>query len=383
VSSREEKKDKERDVRIQREADEKKRHAKPYIEPYDEDFLASKSDKKKSSSSKKEEKRERSSARAEVLTDPVPAVPTVPLDRLERQLDPNMEYAATYIANRRAEPSRSKSYIKGSAPPSVPTPPPPSTMFAVPDDDEVYRSSAKPRRGSSDTMRSATRDKAYKKSSKEMLDDRIPEVTMGESPRSRYPASFSQSTTSSPIIGGSSPPRREAPQRTTTMPIDAGYTRPVPGISRAQTFSGYGEGPSPPKDRGRSRSKMHSQIDEEYVSDEEYETSRHRDRKHRSSRKEEPQSEVRRYQYQGPGRATKPMDTHYRPTEVSDYPLYSTSAYSTSPTSRPMAPRESSYSSTGPSYQVHTSKFYAPEDVQYSDHHFTSHYPRDDYGTAY
>ncbi|KFA76663.1 hypothetical protein S40288_04433 [Stachybotrys chartarum IBT 40288] len=385
---KEKEKDKQREKEIkrerEREADEKKKYAKsPYIEEYEIESPLSKSDKKKSSSSKKQdEKRERSSHRAEVLPDPVPAVPTVP----EQYHDVNLSYAALYIEATRAKSNasgipRSKTYLRDQ-PPAVPTPPPApgmTSVFPVPDEEDIRRSSAKARRGSSDTIRSVTRDKAYKKSSREFLDDQIPEVVAG-SPRLRHHPQLHKSATTAPAMA-SSPPRHDLP-RTKTMPIDPEYSRPTPGnLSRAQTFSGYGETAAPPKDRGRSRSRMHSQIQEEYESEDEYEAAR-RERKHRSSKKDVPKESVQRY-HVSEGR-TKAHSSFVRPVDPQADYYYSTSPYSSSGARHgerpPMPPREAGYSSGFP--KIKTSKAYGAEDIHYSPHYHQSTY-RDDYPSVY
>lgn len=355
--------EKQRDKEIRRETDEKKRHARPYIESYDEDS-PSKSDKKKSSSKRYEEKRDRSSGREDA--------PMPPLQ--QRSSSEAYFYAQSYIQASKAKGApgiqRSATYHpRVPQPPAAPTPPPVAAQspFAAPPEEEIRRSSARPRRGSADEQRRLSRERSYRASSREALDDPI---VVSASPAARHTAQFQKSASTTPVMS-SSPPRVT---RTTTMPVDAGFSRPVPGIARAQTFNSFGE--SAP--RGRDRSRMHSQIEEESDSDDVYERrARERDHKHRSRRHRSPEARpenVSRYQVEG-GR-TKPQSYSRRlDAEADPYRYYSTAGgIPVVETRPPMPPREGSYSAPGMKFpKVRTSKTYGYDDVQYSNYYDKPH----------
>lgn len=353
--------EKERDKDRKRESEEKKRHAKPYIETFEDDIPIPviKTEKKKSSSKKHDDKRERSSPHRDEMS---PSA--ISIDR-------TLDYAANYIEASRSKPPglhRAATYHERQfqQPPAVPTPPPApgQSRFPVPDEDDARRSSAKPRRGSSG-------EKSYRKPSREVLDD--PEI-IDVSPR--HVPSFQKSSTNIPAMSGS-PPRRDLP-RTNTMPAEPSYTRPIPSMTRAQTYSGSYDTADHP--RGRTRSKLQPQI-EESESEGEYEP-RHRDRKHRSSKKHRsPEHSGGEFvkQYRVDGSRTRLQSTYSRQAEHADsYGYYPGVRYMES--GRPSMPfRESSYSSSSGAAKfpkVKTSKSYGYDDVAYS-----SHYPtyREDY----
>ncbi|KAJ6442182.1 DnaJ domain-containing protein [Purpureocillium lavendulum] len=334
--------EKQRDKEIRRETDEKKRHARPYIETYDEDS-PSKSDKKKPSSRRYEEKRDRSSGREDA--------PMPPLQ--QRSSSEAYVYAKSYIQASKAKSApgiqRSATYHPRAVQPPAPTPPPVATQspFAAP---------------------LTKRERSYRASSREALDDPI---VVSASPASRHAAQFQKSASTTPVMS-SSPPRVT---RTTTMPVDAGFSRPAPGIVRAQTFNAFGEGAP----RGRDRSRMHAQIEEESDSDDMYERrARERDQKHRARRHRSPDGprpeNVSRYQIDA-GRA-KPLSYSRRlDAEADPYRYYSTvGGIPVVETRPPMPPREGSYSASGSKFpKVKTSKAYGYDDVQYSNYYDKPH----------
>ena len=381
---RQEKKQREkaRDKEIKRESEKKKEHAKPYVEPYDEDSSTPKPEKKKSSSKKYEEKRERSSHREEAGA-PMPPMPPQTTD------NDKLDYAASYIEAARSKRgfSRSATYhASRSDKPPVPTPPMPAgqtSAFPIPDDDDVRRSSARTRRGSSEAPRMG-REKSYRKASRDHLDDEI--FVVHTSPKSRHAAQFDGSV---PL---SSSPRSGGLPRTNTMPTETGYSRPIPvPVSRSQTFGGYGEGAGS-LPRGRERSRMQAQVEESEDSEEAFEPSHQRrrsdrsDRKHRSGRKQRsPSREQTTSRYQvNDGRATLSgsYSRHVAPEiEVEGlryYPTGRSTGASRVDTSRPPQSRGASYLSThgGAKYtKVKESKSYNFDDVQYSD--YTQQYGRE------
>ncbi|CAM1502783.1 Fc.00g075590.m01.CDS01 [Cosmosporella sp. VM-42] len=355
-----------------REAEEKRRHASPYIEDYEEMTIPIiKTEKKKKSSSKKhDEKRERSTHREEIPP-PTSAMnpPPIPQDRISSNLD----YAASYIEASRQKPSGHRSaaaFHTRHIQPPAPTPPPApgqSSPFAVPDEDEPRRSSAKPRRGSSG-------EKTYRKPSREALGDAdIVDV----SPR----PSFQKSSTTIPM--SSSPPRHNLP-RTYTTPIDPSFTRPIP-ISRSQTYNGGGYETSDP--RGRARSKLQAQVEEESDYEENYE-SRHRTSKHRSSKKHRSPERttaaeyVQHYSVNGTRAKPSKSGAYRHPDDAESYGYYPSRHAAES--SRPSMPvREPSYSNAPGGLKfpkVKTAKAYGYDDVAYS-----AYQPpyRDDYASAY
>ncbi|KAJ4263086.1 hypothetical protein NW762_006704 [Fusarium torreyae] len=330
---------KTRDKSRKRDTEEKKRHTKPYIETYDGESVP-KSDKKKSSKKHDERRdRDRSSHREEVP----PTTSSMHPPPIPSEYQDKANAALSYI-----QASRNKgSYTARHVQPPAPTPPPPGgsgSPFAAPDEDDVRRSSAKPRRGS-------TGEKGYNKP--EVLDDPI-EAT----PR---PAMYKSATsTGAPT---SSPPRRDLP-RTSTMPTEA-YGRHVPGISRAQTFSGAYPEVDP---RGRGRTRMQSQIPES-DSEDEYERLRRERKAHRSKKHRSPESRgehVMQYRVDA-GRATL-QNSYSRNTESAEpYSYYSQTGARV--VERPSMSREASYSAgygAGAKYpKVKTSSY---GDVQYSEY---------------
>ncbi|KJZ77696.1 hypothetical protein HIM_02873 [Hirsutella minnesotensis 3608] len=359
------KREKLRDKEIKREADEKKRYAKPYIESFDDDIPPSKSDKKKSSSSKRYEKfdeaRDRSSSQEDM---PSPSPST------SHRLHPKMGDALSHIERTRggAPPAlqRSKTYHPRNLQPPAPTPPPMTSSaspFVTPDDD-VRRSSGRTRREVGDSPR-IPRDKPFRTSSREMVEEPL---VMNASPTSRHAAQFSKSS-ATPPMAPSSPPRREIP-RTSSMPVDASYVvRPVPGVARSQSFNIFADGTP----RGRDRSRLHPQIQEESDSDDVYERhARDNDHKYRSTRQyraAEPEN-ISRYQVDN-GRA-KLQGTYSRrlDSEMDPHRYYSTSGGIPVVENRPPPPaRESSYGNSGMKFpKVKTSKAYGYDDVKYSSY---------------
>jgi hypothetical protein len=173
------------------------------------------------------------------------------------------------------------------------------------------------------------------------------------------------------------------------MPTEATFSRPVPGVTRAQTFT---EGASP---RGRTRSKMEPQVEIDSEEEDVYEQERERDRrarerdardargdrKHRSSKKhrsperyrEEPRA-THTYTYslneEGGAPRTKLSRSYTRRLDPDSdmYDPYGSGArYVERP---PLGARESSYSSTygapppmSKFPKIRTTKL---DDVQYS-----------------
>lgn len=371
--------DKQRDKEMKRAADEKKRHAKPYIEPFDDEPPVLRSEKKKSSSKKHDDKRDRSSGREETPT----VVPSPPGP--QRSWTTALNYAASYIEASRAKSGappvlkRAATYHSRSVQPPAPTPPPvpgQSAAFAAPDDDDVRRSSAKPRRGSGDGPR-LSRERSYRASSREVLDD--PNV-VNVSPSSRYAAQFSKSGSGTPAMA-SSPPRGDLP-RTNTMPMEPPSYSRAPGLGRAQTFNVFGD--SDP--RGRGRSRMQAQA-EDSDSDEAYE--RMRDRTHWSNRRyhsPEPMRAENVSRYQVDGGRTRLHSSYSRrldPGVSESYSYYPPGARVTEvrPT---MPPRESSYSASAATSKfpkVKTAKAYGYDDVQYSNYYDKPH--REEFAAAF
>ncbi|KAH6603271.1 hypothetical protein Trco_008046 [Trichoderma cornu-damae] len=384
-------KEKQRDKDIKRESEEKKKHAKPtaiYVDDYSDDTPAPapKSDKKKSSKKYDEKRdRDRSSHREEI---PVvsPPVRTFPEYNTSKYVEPpraapepssswedthmKLKDATSYIEAARAKEGVAAGGLKRSMtygprmtqPPAAPTPPPVANQpspFAVPDDDDARRSSARPRRGSTESNRA--REK-YRKSSREPLAE---PVAMSGSPNSRHAPH--------PAVSGSPP---HLP-RTNTMPADASYPRAVP-ITRSQTYN-YGDGPDI---RGRNRSRYQSQIGEEDGDSDELYDHRARDRRHRGSRRDQSvdqgYAETSRY----PGYESGRQASYSRRAEPEPdrYAYYSSGHNDGRP---PMPVRESSYSTSAGSTQfakVKTSKNYGYDDVQYTHYHHQK--PREEYTFA-
>ncbi|OAQ67863.1 DnaJ domain-containing protein [Pochonia chlamydosporia 170] len=334
---------------MKRQSEEKKRHAKPYIEPFDDEPPIVRSDKKKSSSSsrKYDEKRDRSSGREDM--------PSVPPPRLQRSWTTDVEYATSYIQASKAKnapgPKRSATYHIRTVQPPAPTPPPipgQTAPFPAPDDD-ARRSSARARRGSEDGPR-LSRERSYRVSSRDTLDD--PPI-ISVSPSTRHAPQFA-----SP----SSPPRTDLP-RTKTMPQEpVSYSRTPPGLSRSQTFNVFESADRP---RGRDRSRMQAQVEES--DSEDYE--RRRDRKHRSSRRHHSPEQMRtenvsRYQVDGSrSRLHSSYSRRIEPEVVDSYNYFHPQEVRP-----PMPGRETSYSTSAGSKfpKIKTSKAYGIEDVQYS-----------------
>lgn len=354
---------------VKRETEEKKRYAKPYIEPYDEPTPA-KSERKRSSAStskRHDEKRDRSSGREDTHSD-VPSHPPTP----QRSYSSRFDFAASYIKaskfNGGTAPGLKRSatmYNVETVQPPVPTPPPIPTPFPVPEDDSARRSSAKPRRGSEEVPR-LSRERSYRASSRETLDE-VPVVNL--SPSTHHSAQFPRSASHGIPTTPSSPPRTDLP-RTKTMPIEpTSYPRPPVNLSRAHTFN-VPEATDYP--RGRGRSRMHSQIEVESDSDDVYE--RRKDRKHRSSRRHHSPEPIRTADhsfYPGDGiRGRLRSGFIRRPEpEVDPYAYY---AHHHPNDVRPSMPtRQTSYSASAATAKypkVKLSKAYGYEDVQYSDY---------------
>lgn len=357
------KRDKQRDKDLRRDVDEKRQYTKPYIEPMDDEPLSFRSDRKKSSSGTKNvDKRDRPSGRDDDIS---PTAPPPPGPQ-RASSSATFDYATSYINDRRANVGghpgfqRANIYRFRNVQPPAPTPPPmpgASSPFATPDED-LRGQSAKPRRGSGETAW-MPRDWPYRELVEEPL-------VMKASPRSRQTAQFVKSTSTT----SGSPRQRDVP-RTNSLPLDSAYpARPVPGIPRSQTisaFSAYAEGVM----RGRTRSRMHPQIDEISDGDDVYEgLGRERDGKHRSSRRHrspEPDN-IARYQVDG-GRAK----LHYSrriESEADPSRYYSTSSAIHVENRPPAAERAGSYASLGLRFtRVKTSKLYGHNDVQYSSYH--------------
>ncbi|KAL7907894.1 hypothetical protein GGI35DRAFT_71566 [Trichoderma velutinum] len=389
-------KEKQRDKDIKRESEDKKKHAKPsaYVaDDYSDDAPAPapapKSDKKKSSK-KYDEKRDRSSQREDIhiVSPPAAAVRSFSEYATSKYVEPprtvpaapepssswedhhsKLKDAASYIEAARAKEGaagpglkRSMTYApRMNQPPAAPTPPPApnqTSPFAAPDDDDVRRSAARPRRGSTESNRPRDR---YSKSSREPLTE---PVVMSASPNSRHAAH--------PAMSGS-PPHLS---RTHTMPADAAsYPRAVP-ITRSQTYN-YGEATDP---RGRNRTRYQSQIDEEDVDSDDVHEQRARDRRHRGSRREQSvdqgYTETSRY----PG-SRQPSYSRRADPEPERYAYYSSGHNDGRPS---MPVRDSSYSTSAGSAhfaKVKTSKAYGYDDVQYTPYHH-SQKPREEYTYA-
>ncbi|KAI5468021.1 hypothetical protein BGZ63DRAFT_399548 [Mariannaea sp. PMI_226] len=328
---------KARDKERKRSDEEKKRHAEPYIE--DDVFEKLPVREKKKSSKKHEEKRDRSSHRED------PAAPA-PLVAQKEKENHQINEAHAYIKSKNP---RFKNL------PAAPTPPIPtgqSSPFPAPgvaDDEDVRRSSAKSRRGSSG-----------KKSSREVLVDPI---TVDVSPSARY----AQKTATEGLTG--SPPRRDL-HRQHSVPVD-NYTRPIPAMARSATYDH-----SDP--RGRDRSRLQPQVSLESDSDEDYER-RHRERRHRKKhRSPEPRAEHHTYNVEGAHAI--PMQKYSRSYEM-QMPVEQFTYYPPNHPGVRVEHREASgsyRSSTtdysGVPFKVKTSKTYDVGDVSYSSHYAQQRY---------
>ncbi|KAF4344305.1 hypothetical protein FBEOM_1699 [Fusarium beomiforme] len=328
---------KARDKSRKRDTEDKKRHAKPYIETYDGEPISSKSEKKKSSKKHDERReRDRSSHREEVPpTTSSMHPPPIPVEYQDKT-----NAALNYIQASRSKGSYSARHVQ----PPAPTPPPVSSPFAAPaDDDDARRSSAKPRRGSAG-------EKAFKP---EVVDDPI-EATP---PTARPHMHKSATATGAPTTS--------SPRRTNTMPTE-GYSRHVPGISRAQTFSGAYPEPDP---RGRGRTRMQAQVPESDDEDE-YERYRRERKAHRSSKKHRsPESRGEHVmQYRVNDGRTTLQNSYSRTTTAEEAYSYYANQPGVRVVERPSMPaRDTSYSSSYAQYpgKVKTSSY---GDVQFSEY---------------
>ncbi|KAI1204627.1 DnaJ-domain-containing protein [Annulohypoxylon truncatum] len=279
---KEDKKKADKDRR--KESDDKHRRHKqpPYTEPFpgeDEEAVFT------SASSKPEKKKSSSSKKYEETPAAAPPAPTPTTDR-ERKNSANLDNAIRYLSRSGAKPpalSRAQTYhadgfagVRHVAPIAVPTPPPAAAApFAPPPaansrdaplDEDVKRSSGRPRRMSHDTSR-PSKEKSHKKSSPSK------EAIIVDSPASgaRIVPSFTKSH-SIPISGQSESHRMPPLSRSSTE----AYSRPQPpGIERASTWM-------PDSDLGRERSR--SRPTRMYT-DESSEDDRDRERRHRRTRR--------------------------------------------------------------------------------------------------
>lgn len=341
--------EKEREKERRRETEEKsRRHAKPaYVEPWDMDDdepipIIRTEKKKSSSSSRKHDKRDRSSHREEVD----------PSTDSQVYLQEKADFAKAYIGAVRSKRSAAVPHARMQMP-AVPTPPPAqSSPFPAPAvDDDVRRSAAKPRRGSSGGQ-------SYRTASRESLDADIMNVSPGRS--------YRKSASAIPPLSGSPP---HLP-RTNSVPLTSDYSRPIP--IRSHTFNvSYGSGPP----RGRGRSNLQPQI-EESGSEDEYEQRHHdHDRRRRGSKKNhspprDREHVVHAYNINGKGR-TSLQQTYTRHLAADDAYAYYGSNPSYSDARRPAMPyRESSFesASTRNYTKYKTSKSYGLDDAVISDH---------------
>ncbi|RDA93532.1 hypothetical protein CP533_3959 [Ophiocordyceps camponoti-saundersi (nom. inval.)] len=334
--------DKQRD---KERRDAEKRPTKPYIEPLD-DPSPNKSEKKKSK--RYDDGRDRSSGREDEM--PAPSAAT--------QRPAAMEWAQSYIdrAKNNGPPTLKRSNThqptRNANPPAPPAPTPPpmqgqSSLFGVP-------GGVKPRRASGDAAAAKqTRDRSYRTSDEE--------------------PSGSPPTRHAPQFASGHSPRREL-HRSGTAPVDGAYTRPVPGMQRSQSMNGFPETTVP---RGRDRSRMHAQIEEESDGEDVvYLAARDRDRKHRGGRRYRSPDEGRReniaHYYQVDGGRTKLHEAYSRRLEP-EMKLPSRYYAGIPVESRPHAlSREGSYM-TNPTLKVKTSKHYNHNDVQYSNYYRHGH----------
>jgi len=314
-----------------RDKEDKRRDRDPYIEPSEDEITYN------PSRGRAYDARERSSGRDE--PHPPPGVRRMYTD------DPRMD-SSSKIFNAREYIRRAQT-TGPTQPPAAPTPPPaPSGAFVAPEEDEVRRSSARPRRGSSDVP-TMSRERNIHRTSREPVQE--DPVIVDASPASKrapqYAAQMSES-----------PPR---PSRTNTMPTEK-PSRAMPP-RRSHTYT---EGPEIAGNRGRGRSKMHPQA--EVLSDDEDDYEPPRRPKHRS-RKEDRGQEIR--YHVGDNNRTKLSSSSYTralPREQATYAQYdfdyepARSAH----TSRPEYTR-------GPSYaglKVKQGPAYGAADVNYSSY---------------
>ncbi|EMT66265.1 hypothetical protein ACKRZS_009372 [Fusarium odoratissimum] len=331
---------KSRDKSRKRDTEEKKRHTKPYIETYDGEPISSKSEKKKSSK-KHDERRERDRSSHREEAPPTTSSMHPPPIPVEYQDKTNA--ALNYIQASRSKGSYASRHM---VQPPAPTPPPVGSPFAAPaDDDDARRSSAKPRRGS-------TGEKAYKP---EVVDDPIEATPPTARPHMHKSATATGAPTTSP------------PRRTNTMPNE-GYSRHVPGISRAQTFSGAYPEPDP---RGRGRTRMQAQVPESDDEDDYERYRRERERKsHRSSKKHRsPESRGEHVmQYRVNDGRTTLQNSYSRATPTEEAYSYYANQPNVRIVERPSMPsRDAAYSASYGNYpgKVKTSSY---GDVQFSEY---------------
>ncbi|KAI1407627.1 DnaJ-domain-containing protein [Hypoxylon sp. FL1857] len=336
---KERKEDKKRSEKDRRkESDEKhRRHKSPYIENFTEEEViymttssSSKPDKKKSSSSRKYE---------EVPAPPPPRETSRPpptSDR-ERKNSETLESAIRYLSRSGGNPptlNRAQTYhpeytVRHITPIAVPTPPPAAAaVFAPPPmanprdapiEEEVRRSSARPRRMSHDTPKSSEKKSSHKKSgsSKEA-------IIVDASPSARIVPSF-QKSHSIPIPIPSDSRRAPPLGRSNTD----NYSRhPGPGLERASTWMGDSE-----LGRDRSRSR-HARMYPDDSSEDDH------DRRHRRGRRTqspEPMTTQRRYTVQD--KKAVPIQESYfegsppRSSKKPSYPMPNSSARRADPRS--------------------------------------------------
>ncbi|KAL2131144.1 hypothetical protein VTI74DRAFT_5474 [Chaetomium olivicolor] len=367
---RQEKLDKEREKERRREADEKNaRRHKPYVEePYAADYMAemmfedekyvtsaSRSEKKRSSSRKKGEGRDRERDRdrereREKSTSRRTRSPHVSSDRKHMDL---YEHAASYMANSGSLPSSAGAFwTSQQTPPDssfhkplAPTPPP-----ADHDEENIRRSSARAagRRSSNDAARS-----------RDQLRYEAIEVTSRAKPIPTLKQSYS-----TPPAVPESPPRITRSQ-TTHEP----YARPIPSLSRNQTWAPGGIA----EDRHAT-----AEYNYEYESDDDRERER---RRHRSRRTRSPSAQpTHRYKVEG-GKTSK-LEAQY--TYSAGESPTSTRRYmsSTDMLDGHVSHSPSSTTYVGSGFRVKETKKYGLGDVKYSEYgqptYYTTH--GDSYG---
>lgn len=351
--------EKQRSKEMKRDTESKRRDTdSPYIETWEEDYP--KAEKKKSSSSRKhEEKRERSSHR----DDPA-SMPRYQPEEPAKFEPTKLESARAYIQqSQRSGPERTHSYhLRGM--PAVPTPPPADTPTFPPPEEEIRRSSARPRPGSGEMPTLSREKSSYQRPSRERLDrDREEPIIVSASPTARHPFP--------PKMGhpemSSSPPQFSGVHRTNTMPSAAASTaRPIPTVSRSNTFSGGFESDSP-VNKGRNRSRKYPQVHEETEYEEDYERRpAEKERKHRSSKKHRSPDRGTETRYHvDNGRAKLYHSSSYSRKLPSDHEtFYYDYDQPSSGATRAAAESHPAYSSSN--YRVKQSKTYGAGDVQYS-----------------
>ena len=334
-------KEKQRSKDHKREKEDKRAAREDvYIEPYDDEPPSL---PRKSSSKKYDDKRERSSHRDDIRQPP-PRMYSEPVPPSAS------DFARAYITRSRdTGPERSQSYhSRAPQPPHVPTPPPAGGgAFTTPEDEEeVLRSSApKTRRASADVpSTSMPRDRSYRKSSREPMDD--------------------------PHIVDASPPRGIS--RTNTMPVEKSGSRPHGMPKRAATYHEPSGGVEIGGNRGRGRNRMYSQVPVEEDSEEEYEEPPRRSTKSRGhkTRSSERQGHGTELRYHVDGGRTKLQSsqsyTRKLNQEPASYYTYDTASYqpAASPPHAGMYTRQPAMSNyAGSPYKVRTSKY---DDVAFS-----------------